>query len=65
MDGRLIENVFAETAGLPPQASRLLEGLDVFDLEVAFAIAGDEVVLEVDLGNEPLFGTKLSSKRFA
>ena len=42
-----------------------LEGLDGFDLEVAVAIAGDEVVMEVNLNDESLVASELRSQRFA
>ena len=42
-----------------------LERLNVFDLEVAFTVAGDEVVLEVDLNYESLFSAEFFSKSLA
>ena len=42
-----------------------LEGLDGFDLEVAVAIAGDEVVMEVNLNDESLVASELRSQRLA
>lgn len=39
--------------------------LDVFDFKIAIAIAGHEVVLEVDLHDETLLGSELLTQRFA
>ena len=36
-----------------------------FDVEIAVAIAGHEVVLEIDLHDEPLIGSELLAERFA
>jgi hypothetical protein len=41
------------------------DGLDVFDFKIAIAIAGHEVMLEVDLHDETLLSAELLTQRFA